>query len=127
MSGGKFVTAINCMDGRVQLPVLEYLKAKSNAAYVDVITDPAPVKLLAERVYLTMIERVKKALLISITKHGSTLVAVVAHHDCAANPAPKETQVKQVQAAVKLVEAWALGPEVIGLWVDEHWQVHEVK
>ncbi len=37
---GKFVTAINCMDGRVQIPVIEYLKNNYGINYVDMITAP---------------------------------------------------------------------------------------
>ena len=42
-----FYTAINCMDGRVQLPVIYYLKERFGVPYVDVITEPGPVALLS--------------------------------------------------------------------------------
>ena len=32
-----FATAINCMDGRVQIPVIEYLKKEFKVDYVDMI------------------------------------------------------------------------------------------
>ena len=35
----KFVTAINCMDGRVQVPVIEWLKKEYKADDVDMITE----------------------------------------------------------------------------------------
>jgi len=37
-----FCTAVNCMDGRVQLPVINYLKERFSANYVDMITEPGP-------------------------------------------------------------------------------------
>ncbi len=40
ISHGTFATAINCMDGRVQLPVIAYLKSKYVVDYVDAITEP---------------------------------------------------------------------------------------
>lgn len=40
----QFVTAINCMDGRVQEPVIKWMKEKYNATYVDMITEAGPNK-----------------------------------------------------------------------------------
>ena len=31
----KFCTAVTCMDGRIQLPVIAYLQKRFNAEYVD--------------------------------------------------------------------------------------------
>ena len=47
MSEKTFATAINCMDGRVQLPVTAFLKKKYGVDYVDVITEPGPNGILA--------------------------------------------------------------------------------
>ena len=38
----RFCTVINCMDGRVQLPVIRHMKERFNAEYVDSITEPGP-------------------------------------------------------------------------------------
>ena len=48
MKDKKFATAINCMDGRVQLPVINYLKDQYKIDYVDMITEPGPIKILSE-------------------------------------------------------------------------------
>ena len=37
-----FCTAINCMDGRVQLPVIRFLQERFKVDYVDVISEPGP-------------------------------------------------------------------------------------
>ena len=37
-----FYTTINCMDGRVQLPVISYLMERFGVQYVDAITGPGP-------------------------------------------------------------------------------------
>jgi hypothetical protein len=42
MSSGRFAAAINCMDGRAQLPVIEWLKRECGVDYVDTITEPGP-------------------------------------------------------------------------------------
>jgi len=122
----RFATAINCMDGRVQIPVIEWLKRQYGVDYVDMITEPGPERLLAEDKDRTSIESIQKCLEISITRHNSKLVAIVAHHDCAGNPADKETQLKQISNAIKTVESWNFEVQVVGLWVDEKWEVKKV-
>lgn len=43
-----FCTVINCMDGRVQLPVIRYLMDRFNVACVDSVTEPGPLRHLAD-------------------------------------------------------------------------------
>ncbi|MGB9792130.1 MAG: carbonic anhydrase [Thermacetogeniaceae bacterium] len=126
MSHGSFATAINCMDGRVQLPVITYLRERHGVDYVDVITEPGPIKALSERSDQTVLESIRRRLEISVVKHRSQHVAVVGHHDCAGNPVGKDVQLKQIAAAVETVKSWGFDCEVTGLWVDEDWNVHEV-
>lgn len=126
MAEGVFVTVINCMDGRTQLPAIEYLKKKYNADYVDTITEPGPIKFLAENIDSQIIESIKKRVMISIEKHGSRVIGLVGHFDCAGNPVNKDMQLGQLSFAARLIESWNLGIEVVKLWIDENWQVHEV-
>lgn len=126
MSAKKFATCINCIDGRVQMPVIEYLKKKYDADYVDMITEPGPNRILSENRDRTMVESIKKRSEISISKHNSKLIAIAAHHDCAGNPVGKDTQWKQLIGAIKTVTSWNFGGLIIGLWVDENREVHEV-
>ena len=44
----RFCSAINCMDGRVQLPVIRYLQNRFNVDYVDSITEAGPNLILSE-------------------------------------------------------------------------------
>lgn len=127
MSGKIFATAINCIDGRVQMPVIEWLKRQYRVDYIDMITEPGPERLLAEGKDQTAIESIQKKVEISVTRHNSELAAIVGHHDCAGNPVDKKTQLEQILTAIKTVESWNFEVEVIGLRVDENWEVHEVK
>lgn len=127
MQGKIFVSAINCMDGRTQEPVNNYLKDKYQADYVDVITEPGPVKIIAERKPDSLIESIKTRLDISINKHGSKVIALVAHHDCAGNPVDKAEQIEQMSKALKNLKELYSAVEVIGLWVGDDWQVEEAK
>ena len=126
MTDRKFGTAINCMDGRVQLPVIEWLKKQYDVDYVDMITEPGPERLLAEEKDRMSIESIRKRLQISVTRHNSNIVAIVGHQDCAGNPADKETQLKQISAAIKTVESWDFKVRIIGLWVGRRKVKHKV-
>src|SRR3990170_2718965 len=103
----RFGTALICIDGRIQEPVRSWVKESFLLDYVDVITEPAPEKLLlqADRV---LIEHVKSKLRISVERHGSRIIALAAHHDCAANPATREEQLDQLRHSLQVVRFWNL-------------------
>ena len=126
MSSGKFAAVINCMDGRTQLPVIEWAKREYGVAYVDTITEPGPVRILAEARDLQALESVRRRLDISATKHGSSRVAIVAHTDCAGNPVDKDKQLSQLRAAAATVLSWDLAIQVDMLWLGEDWRVERV-
>lgn len=122
----KFVTSINCMDGRTQEPIINYLKAEYGADYVDMITEAGPNKILAENTNTSVIESIKTRVEVSTGIHCSKVIAIVGHYDCGGNPADEETQKEQIKAAVDNVKAWNDSVEVIGVWVDETWKVNKV-
>jgi hypothetical protein len=126
MSKGLFAAAINCMDGRTQLPVIEWLKREHGVDYVDSITEPGPVRILAEARDIATLESIRHRLSISVTKHGSKRVAIIAHADCAGNPADKQAQLGQLRAAAATVLSWGMGLHVDLLWLDDDWQVERV-
>lgn len=121
----KFATAINCMDGRVQIPVIKWIKKKYVVDYIDMITEPGPNKILADSKD-NLAEAIKRKCEISINRHNSKLIAIIGHHDCAGNPAPKNIQFKHITDAMNTIKSWNLGVKVIGLWVNEKWKVEEV-
>jgi hypothetical protein len=121
-----FATVINCMDGRTQLPVIDYMKTKFNVDYVDVITEPGPVKMIAEQRSVFQVHSIQQRVMISQEKHGSKHLALVAHHDCAGNPVEKSKQIDQLRMALNSLQLWGFKGSVVGLWVDENWAVQEV-
>ena len=125
MATGKFVTAINCIDGRAHRPVHDWLKASFDAEFVDRITDPGVDKALASGSE-DVIERIKKEVLISVNAHHSKTVAVIGHHDCAANPVSEAQHKRDIRQAVATAQSWNLPVELIGLWVNSEWQVEVV-
>ncbi len=122
-----FYTAINCMDGRVQLPVINYLQNRFNVDHIDSVTEPGPVLYLAEKTDSQQTKSILQRTDISINKHKSTGIAVIAHHDCAGNPVDNNTQIGQLTTAVNFLASHYPNVEVIGLWVDANWLVTEIR
>ncbi len=122
----RFCSVINCMDGRVQLPVIRYMQKKYDVAYVDVITEPGPNLILSQGKNRRLIESIFERLTISVENHHSTGISIVGHHDCAGNPASKADQVMHNRLAAKLLAQRFKSIEITGLWVDENWHVTEV-
>lgn len=122
---GKFVTAINCMDGRVQEPVIKWLKETYKADYVDMITEAGPNKILLYGPNET-IEAIKEKLKISYEKHGSKVLAVAGHYDCAGYPVSREKKIGKIKHSIELIQTWGLEMEIVGLYINENWEVEVV-
>ncbi|MEA2064183.1 MAG: carbonic anhydrase, partial [Gemmatimonadota bacterium] len=73
-----------------------------------------------------MIESIKRKVDISVGKHGSNVVAIVGHHDCAGNPVSCGYHWDQIKKAVDVMGAWNLGVTLLGLWVNEEWEIEVV-
>jgi carbonic anhydrase len=114
------------MDGRVQLPVIEYLQSRFNVQYVDTITEAGPNLILAEQNNTALLHSILERLKISIEHHHSKGIAIVGHYDCAKNPASREDQIVHISNAIKFVRQIYPDIEIIGLWVDENWRVFEL-
>ncbi len=121
-----FCTAINCMDGRVQLPVIKYLQDHFDAEYVDAVTEPGPNRILAHRKNPELTDSILARVNISVEQHGSVGIAVVGHHDCAGNPAAREEQSRHVREAIRFLREHYAQAEIIGLWVNAHWAVEKI-
>jgi hypothetical protein len=111
------------MDGRIQIPVVEYMKSTYAVDYIDMITEPGPNKILSENTDSALIESIKRRVAISVEVHDSKLIAIVGHYDCAGNPADKETQLRHILSSIITIESWEFEVQIIGLWVDKNWRV----
>lgn len=114
------------MDGRIQLPVVEFVRDHFGAPYVDMITEAGPVGVLALRPHSNVARAIFQRVEISIQAHGSTQLAVVAHHNCAGNPVSAREQAAQLVVCLKLLKRRYPQMERIGLWVDANWTVQAV-
>jgi carbonic anhydrase len=118
MPQNKFATAITCIDGRVQQPIVDWMKLHMNVYYVDLITEPGPDKALADGPVHIIDEMVRKVSF-SILHHASNVVAVTGHFDCAANDADKEEHIEQILEGIRVLLSYHIKARVIGLWLNE--------
>ncbi|MGA1873495.1 MAG: carbonic anhydrase [Thermoplasmatota archaeon] len=125
MAEGSFATAINCMDGRTQIPVNEWMKQKFGVDYVDTITEPGPNGALAKGKD-PLVSTIKERVMISVNGHGSGVIALVGHHDCAGNPGPREMQDDHVIKGLEVIRSWELPVRLLGLWVGDAWKVEVI-
>jgi len=122
-----FCTVINCMDGRVQRSVLEYMLKQYGVPYVDTITAPGPNGILARREDETALASILRCLDVSIHKHHTVGIAVVGHYDCAGNPGDKAHQNADTRSAVRYLRARYPDQQIVGLWVDGTWTVEKIE
>lgn len=123
---GRFCSAISCIDGRVQLPVIQYLRRRFRTSYVDMITEAGPVRLLSDPCERHRRAAIYACLDISVRRHRSVGIALVAHADCAGYPTCDVDQQRQLARGVAKLRRRHLGLSVIGLWVDASGRVVEL-
>jgi hypothetical protein len=100
------------MDGRIQMPIYQWLQAKYSAKYVDTITEPGIDKLFFDS---SKAAEIKSKVLISVNKHNSSVILV-----------SKEEHMQQIKNAVSVIKSWKLSVKVAGAWINENWQVIEI-
>jgi len=122
MTDKTFATAICCIDGRIQTPMHAWIKQQYNVDYVDTLTEPG-VDGITDK---DALERLRKKAVISHRAHGSKFIVVSGHHECAANPGPKEKHVPQIQQLISIINSWGLEVKVVGAWVNSEWQIEQV-
>ena len=122
----EFGTSIQCMDGRIQEPLIKYVKEKYNIRYVDTITEPGPCKILSQNLEISLIESVDRRVLISLEKHGSNIIYISGHHDCDGNPVSKETQIKQLGKCEAILSSKYPNIKIVKLWINENCNVEEI-
>ena len=121
MAEGKFATSVSCMDGRIQIPLAKWIIENYSVDFVDAVTEPGVDNIVAENLDL---ESIKTKVGISINAHKSKLIVVSGHYDCAGNPVSDEKHISQIKKGVEVISSWDLDVKVIGVWVDDSWNVN---
>ncbi|MBT3329532.1 MAG: hypothetical protein HOE93_03370 [Nitrosopumilus sp.] len=116
MSEKSFATSLSCIDGRVQLPMINWIKEKYLVDYVDTITAPGIDKVISDN----DVQSIKKSVMISVSNHKSSHIVISGHFGCAGNPVSDEEHFAQIKKSVEVVNSWNLNVDVIGVWIDEN-------
>ncbi len=117
-------TCLNCMDGRVQLPVLNWIKTNYPVDFVDVITEAGMDNVLSNQ---QDISEVVRSINVSVNVNKSTRLFVVGHYDCRGNPVEESVHRQQIHNSVKRLKTQWPGHEIVGLWVNDAWQVEALQ
>lgn len=122
----KFGTLINCTDGRVQYPVMDYLKAKYDFDYFDSANEAGPLRTLTKNSDKCRLITLKEQIRSSLEDHASKFIVLVGHHDCNDNPGDRAFQESQLDESLDYLQrSFGTGITYVGLYVNEHWEVEE--
>ncbi len=130
----RFGTSISCMDGRIQTVLSDWIKENYAVDHVDTITAPGVDRRVAEGDNLGPLVHMAR---ISVRKHGSRLIVISGHYDCAGNPVSDEEHAAHIRSGVEAIKSWdkeyglveeaatgggrgitrTQGIEVVGVWV----------
>ncbi|MCR4337027.1 MAG: hypothetical protein NUV91_04390 [Candidatus Omnitrophica bacterium] len=107
----------------MQLPVLHWINANYPVDFVDVITEAGMDGVLAKQ---EDISEILRSIKVSVNLNKSTRLFVVGHHDCRGNPIDQERHREEIIDAVKRLKPLWPAQQVVGLWVNNKWQVELV-
>ena len=110
----------------MQLPVIDYLRDRFGVEYVDIVSEAAPVRILSAQPDSNAAESLFARVEVSVEKHRSKGIAIVAHYDCAGNLVSEFVQLEQLRSCLHFVSKRYSELDVIGLWVDAKWEVSEI-
>jgi len=113
-------TCLNCIDGRVQLPILHWIREQYQIDFVDLITVAGIDGVLALQ---DNIDEILHNINISISINKSVRIFIVGHYDCQGNLVDEKTHHQHIIKSIKRLKARWPELEIIGLWVNSHWQV----
>lgn len=122
----KFGTVINCTDGRVQYPVLDYLKKNFDIDFFDSANEAGPLRTLTKKSDKCRLITLKEQIRASLEDHDSKFIALVGHHDCTDNPVDRAFQEDQLDQSLDYLQrSFGTGITYLGLYVNERWEVEE--
>lgn len=125
MAQATFGTAINCIDGRAQEPVAAWVRAHAQVDYVDTVTVPGADNALTQ-MSPDRLAQMREMVEVSVNAHGSRMIAIAGHFGCAAFAADREQHEAAIRSAVDVARGWGLPAQVVGLWVNDQWQIEQI-
>lgn len=119
-----FALAINCVDGRVQQPLLRWIRDELSLSRVDYLTVPGADAALAE--HGRELERARETASFLTDQRDHRCALVAGHWDCLGNPVDEERHREQIRRAAEELHRWGVAPRTLGVWIREGWSVEVV-
>jgi len=116
---------LNCIDGRVQLPVIQWIKDNYRVGYVDMITEPGMDGFLADPD--SSISDIIRKVQISVEKNQASIAFIAGHHDCKGNPVDEATHRQHVFSAVERLNKEFSDLQIVGVWINAQWNVESLE
>lgn len=71
---------------------------------------------------------IKSKVEISVNAHGSKIIVIAGHFDCAGNPVSKQEHLLQIRKALKVIQGWKLNgvQKIIGIWIEDNKEIEVV-
>jgi carbonic anhydrase len=114
-----FATCLSCMDGRLFLPLIQWIQQRYHVDYVDMITEPGMDGFLARSGPL---DSIIKKIDISIKNHGSSRLFIVGHADCSGNPGDEKKHYEDIRKAIARLRLFRDIGNIEGVWVSDTFQ-----
>lgn len=105
-------TCLNCIDGRVQSPILDWIRKQYNIDFVDVITAAGMNRVLASQ---DNIDEIIHSINISVNVNRSVRIFIVGHYDCQGNLVNEKTHQEHIATSVNRLKPYRPDLEIIGL------------
>jgi carbonic anhydrase len=118
-----FATCLSCIDGRVAMPVTQFIKDKHGVAFVDYITEAGMDGFIFQPGAL---EGILRKVDFSFKNHRSSILYIVGHTECSGNIVDDEQHKKDILAAVERLKRLRPSVAVGGLFVDKEWKASPV-
>jgi len=118
-----FITVLDCIDGRTSLPLIDWAKEHFAAEYsgkVIVLDNPTEPGMDAKILMTSghVVSDIKSKAEISRDKHGSRVIVIVGHDECAGNPVSEDVHLKNIKDGCSLVKGWGF-ERVVGVYVGD--------
>jgi len=120
----KRTVCLNCIDGRVQLPAIKWIKDSFDSDYVDMITEPGIDGFLSDST--NSIDDIARKVSMSIEKNATSVIFIVGHYDCKGNPVGEADHKENILAAADRLKEKFPEMDVVGLWVNSQWEVERL-
>lgn len=119
-------TTLNSADARVQAAVTTWMCNNAGVTTIDQVVEPGADQILATG-QIDKVAELRQRVVTSKESQGSDIIAIVGHYHCAENDVKcQEKRRAQIHRAMSRVAQWKVPSHVIGLYLDEDWQIEVV-